>query len=151
MGAWRAREWKLDPDSGELKKCGDKGQVHMQQGIANADFLRVAGKDADGMLFPGSPVLVAEHGAGSRNLFGATVWDTYLLLDKAVPKALAKGQPGKVEFRTGLREALEQSKDVVGAQGVFSLSEKDHNGTDRRAQALVKVENGKWVLVTAAK
>lgn len=93
----------------------------------------------------------AKHGAGSRNLFGATVWDAYLLLDKAVPKALAKGQPGTVEFRTGLRDALEQSKDVVGAQGVFSLSERDHSGTDRRAQALVKVENGKWVLVTAAK
>jgi len=157
----------------ELKKRGYKGQVYMQQGIANADFLRVAGKDAEGMLFPVSPVLVAEqlpasnpvravalnytsryearHGAGSRNLFGATVWDAYLLLDRAVPKALAKGQPGTAEFRTGLRDALEQSKDVVGAQGVFSLSERDHNGTDRRAQALVKVENGKWVLVTAAK
>lgn len=145
----------------------------MQQGIANADFLRVAGKDAEDMLFPVSPVLVAEqlptsnpvramalndtsrceakHGAGSRNLFGATVWDAYLLLDKAVPKALAKAQPGTVEFRTAVRDALEQSRDVVGAQGVFNLSEKDHNGTDRRAQALVKVENGKWVLVTAAK
>jgi hypothetical protein len=32
-----------------------------------------------------------------------------------------------------------------------SLSERNHNGTDRRAQALLKVENGKWVLVTAAK
>lgn len=93
----------------------------------------------------------AKHGAGSRNLFGPTVWDAYLLLDKAVPKALAKGQPGTAEFRTGLRDALEQSKDVVGAQGVFSLSERDHNGTDRCAQALVKVENGKWVLVRAAK
>jgi hypothetical protein len=66
-------------------------------------------------------------------------------------EAWLPGQPGTVEFRTGLRDALEQSKDVVGAQGVFSLSERDHNGTDRRAQALGKVENGKWVLVTAAK
>jgi branched-chain amino acid transport system substrate-binding protein len=157
----------------ELKKRGYKGQIYMQQGIANADFLRVAGKDAEGMLFPVSPVLVAEqlpesnpiravatgytsryeakHGAGSRNLFGATVWDAYLLLDKAIPKALARGKPGTVEFRTAVRDAIEQSKDVVGAQGVFTLSEKDHNGTDRRAQALVKVENGKWVLVTTAK
>lgn len=66
-------------------------------------------------------------------------------------EARLPGQPGTVEFRTRLRDALEQSKDVVSAQGVFSLSERDHNGTDRRAQALVKVENGKWVLVTAAK
>jgi len=153
----------------ELRKRGYKGQIYMQQGIANADFLRVAGKDADGILFPVSPVLVAEqlpasnpiravavdytsryeakHGAGSRNLFGATAWDAYKLLDMAIPKALAKGQPGTVEFRTALRDALEQTKEVVGAQGVFTLSDKDHNGTDRRAQVLVRIDNGKWVLM----
>jgi hypothetical protein len=37
LGPWRAREWKLDPDPVELKKRCDKGQVDMQQGIANAD------------------------------------------------------------------------------------------------------------------
>ena len=153
----------------ELRKRGYKGQIYMQQGIANADFLRVAGKDAEGILFPVSPVLVAEqlpasnpirpvavdytsryeakHGAGSRNLFGATAWDAYLLVDKAVPKALAKARPGTIEFRTALRDALEQTKEVVGAQGVFTLSDKDHNGTDLRAQVLVRIENGKWVLM----
>ncbi|HSW07326.1 ABC transporter substrate-binding protein [Aquabacterium sp.] len=151
----------------ELKKRGYKGQIYLQQGIANADFLRVGGRDLDGCLFPVSPVLVAEQlpasnpvravaldylaryegkfGSGSRSLFGATAWDAYVLLDKAVPKALAKAAPGTPEFRTALRDALEQSRDVVGAQGVFSLSERDHNGTDRRAQVLVRIESGKWV------
>jgi branched-chain amino acid transport system substrate-binding protein len=153
----------------ELKKRGYAGQIYLQQGIANADFLRVGGRDVDGSLFPVSPVLVAEqlpasnpvravaldylaryegkYGTGSRSLFGATAWDAYVLVDKAVPKALAKGQPGTPEFRTALRDALEQSRDVVGAQGVFNLSDKDHNGTDRRAQVLVRIENGRWVLV----
>jgi branched-chain amino acid transport system substrate-binding protein len=153
----------------ELRKLNYKGQIYLQQGIANADFLRVGGRDVDGCLFPVSPVLVAEqlpaenpvravaldylaryegkYGSGSRSLFGATAWDAWVLADKAVPAALAKGAPGSVAFRTALRDALEQSRDVVGAQGVFSLSEKDHNGTDRRAQVLVRIEGGKWVLV----
>ena len=45
----------------ELKKRGFKGQVYLQQGIANADFLRIGGRDLDGSLFPVSPVLVAEQ------------------------------------------------------------------------------------------
>ena len=34
-----------------------------------------------------------------------------------------------------------------GAQGVFNLSDKDHNGVDPRSQVLVKVESGGWKLV----
>ncbi len=153
----------------ELRKRGYKGQIYAQQGVANADFLRVGGRDLNGVLFPVSPVLVAEqlsagdpikkvamdyvtryegkYGVGNRSLFGATLWDVYLLLDKAVPVALKKGQPGTPAFRTALRDAVETSSEVVGSQGVFHITEKDHNGTDRRAQVLVKIEDGKWLLI----
>jgi branched-chain amino acid transport system substrate-binding protein len=153
----------------ELKKRGYKGQIYLQQGVANPDFLRVGGRDLDGSLFPVSPVLVAEqlpdanpvkkpaieyvkafegkYGPGTRSLFGATLWDAWILLDKSVPVAMKAAKPGTAEFRKALRDALERSGEVVAAQGVFNLSEKDHNGTDRRAQVLVRIENGKWVLV----
>lgn len=153
----------------ELKKRGYSGQVYLQQGVANADFLRVGGRELDGSMFPVSPVLVAEQlsanhpvrpealaylalyegkfGTGSRSLFGASAWDAYVLLDKAAGKALTQAKPGTAEFRTALRDALEQSRDVIGAQGVFTLSAQDHNGTDRRAQVMVRIEAGKWVLV----
>lgn len=153
----------------ELRKRNYKGRIYMQQGIANPDFLRIAGRDANGVWFPVSPVLVAEQladghpskkmaidyvgryeskfGAASRTLFGATVWDAYALLDKAVPMALKSAQPGTPAFRVALRDALEKLGEVAASQGVFNLTDKDHNGTDKRAQVMVKIENGTWVLV----
>ena len=153
----------------ELKNRGYGGQIYLQQGVASADFLRLVGRNGDGALLPVAPVLVAEqlpdsnpvkkpgveftskyeakYGAGSRSLFGATLWDAFLLLDKAVPAALKAGQPGTASFRTALRDSLERGGTVVGTQAVFSLTETDHNGTDDRSQVLVKIDKGHWVLV----
>lgn len=152
----------------ELRKRGYKGIIYLNQGVANNDFLRVGGRDLDGALFSVSPVLVAEqlpddnpvkkvamdyvrkyeakHGPGSRTLFGATVWDAFLILQAAVPQALKAGQPGTPEFRRGLRDAMERTSNLVGSQGVFNLSPTDHNGTDQRSQVLVKIQGGKWLL-----
>ncbi|MEP7057799.1 MAG: ABC transporter substrate-binding protein [Caldimonas sp.] len=153
----------------ELVKRGYKGRIYQTQGVANADFLRVGGKDLEGGLMTVAPVLVAEqlpdanpvkkpgldyvkryedkYGPGTRSLFGATAWDAQLWLNAAIPNALKKGKPGTPEFRTALRDAIEGLKEFVGSQGVFNLSEKDHNGVDRRSQVLVRIENGQWKLV----
>ena len=71
----------------------------------------------------------------------------FLIVEKAVPAALAAGQPGTPEFRVGLRDAIRSTKDLVGTQGVFTMSRTDHNGTDMRAQVLVQVKAGKWTYV----
>jgi branched-chain amino acid transport system substrate-binding protein len=153
----------------ELVNRGYKGLIYQTQGVANADFLRVGGKDLDGSLMTVAPVLVAEqlpdsnaskvpgvdyvkryeakYGAGSRSLFGATAWDAQLWLNAAIPVALKKGAPGTAEFRTALRDAIEGLREFVGTQGVFNLGDKDHNGVDARSQVMVKVEGGQWKLV----
>jgi len=153
----------------ELVQRGYKGLIYQTQGVANADFLRVGGKALDGSYMTVAPVLVADqlpdgnpvkapgvdyvkryeaqHGAGSRSLFGATAWDAQLWLNAAIPAALKKGQPGTPEFRLALRDSLEGLREFVGAQGVFNLSDKDHNGVDQRSQVLVRVESGAWKLV----
>ncbi len=153
----------------ELVRRGYKGLIYQTQGVANADFLRVGGKDLDGSFMTVAPVLVADqlpdssptkapgvdyvkryegrYGAGSRSLFGATAWDAQLWLNTAIPVALKKGAPGSAEFRLALRDALESMKEFVGAQGVFNLSPTDHNGVDARSQVMVRVENGAWKLV----
>lgn len=150
----------------ELKKQGYKGQIYINQGMANPDVLRVGGAELNGVLMPVSPVLVAEqlrddnpikpvalqytkayeavHGANSRNLFGATVWDAFLITAAALPKAKAAAKPGSPEFRTALRDAIQETSNLVGAQAVFSMSPTDHNGTDKRAQVLVRIEGGGW-------
>ena len=149
-----------------LKERGYAGKVYQTHGVANADFLRVGGKDVEGTFLPAGPVLVAEqlpaanpvkksalayvsayeaaHGKGSVSTFGAHAWDTGLLMAAAVPVALKKAQPGTPEFRAALRDALEQVKELPGAHGVFNMTANDHLGLDQRARVMVKVENGAW-------
>lgn len=149
-----------------LKERGFAGKVYQTHGVANADFLRVGGKDVEGTFLPSGPVLVAEqlpashpvkksamayvtayeavHGKGSVSTFGAHGWDAGVLMAAAVPVALKKAKPGTVEFRTALRDALERIKELPGAHGIFNMSENDHLGLDQRARVMVKIENGAW-------
>ena len=151
-----------------LKERGYAGKYYQTHGVANNDFLRVGGKDVDGTLLPAGPVLVAEqlpasnpvrkssleyihtyegaYGKGSVSTFGGHVWDAGKVLAAAVPAALKGGaQPGTEAFRSALRDALEQVKDVAGAHGIFNMSAQDHLGLDQRGVVMVKIENGKWV------
>lgn len=151
-----------------LKERGYAGKFYQTHGVANADFLRVGGKDVDGTFLPAGPVLVAEqlpaahpvkksamayvtayeaaYGKGTVSTFGAHAWDTGVLMAAAVPAALKKAQPGTPAFRAALRDALEQVKEVPGAHGIFNMSATDHLGLDQRARVMVKIENGTWKL-----
>jgi len=153
----------------ELISRGYKGKIYQTHGVANADFLRVVGADGNGAILPAGPMLVYEqlpdgnpvkksaaayvskyegkYGPGSRTTFGGHAWDAYLLLERAIPEALKKGQPGTKAFRVALRDALENVKEAPGANGVFNVSAADHNGFDNRARVMVKIDNGKWVLL----
>jgi len=150
----------------ELAARGYKGKVYQTHGVANPDFLRVVGADGNGTLLPVGPMLVWEQlpdsnpikkvaaeyitayekQFGTRSTFGGHAYDTYLLLNGAVPNALKKGKPGTREFRAALRDELEKA-NVVGTHGVFVMTPHDHNGLDNRARVMVRIDNGKWVLV----
>ena len=70
-------------------------------------------------------------------------WDAGKVIEAAVPAALKKAQPGTPEFRAALRDALEQTKGVAGAHGVFTMSPTDHLGI-QNGVVMVKIENGTW-------
>lgn len=151
-----------------LIERGYKGKFYQTHGIANNDFLRVGGKNVEGTVFPVGPMLVAEqlpdthpskkpaldyiklyegaHGAGSRSTFGAHAYDAFLLLQNAAGQALKKAKPGSVEFRQALRDALESTKELPAAHGVFTMSPTDHNGFDGRSRVMVRIEGGTWKL-----
>ncbi|MCM8612092.1 ABC transporter substrate-binding protein [Accumulibacter sp.] len=152
-----------------LKEKGYKGLMYQTHGVANADFLRVCGKDCEGTFLPAGPVLVAAqlpnsnpikkvaleyvtkyeamNGKGTVSTFGAHAWDASLLLAHAVPEALKKAQPGTPEFRKALRQALEKTTNLTAAHGVFNMSPQDHLGFDQRARVMVRIDNGTWKLV----
>jgi len=152
-----------------LREKGYKGLVYQTHGVSNNDFLRVGGKDVEGTFLPVGPMVVAAqlpagnpvkgpaleyvhlyeaaHGAGSVSSFGAHAWDAGILLRGAIPAALKTAQPGTREFRKALRDALEGTRNLAGAHGIFNLTPEDHQGFDARARVMVTIENGGWKLV----
>jgi branched-chain amino acid transport system substrate-binding protein len=151
-----------------LTERGYKGRLYFNHGVANNDFLRVGGKDVEGAYVPASPVIVAgqlpashparqqaeqytkayetAYGAGSVSAFGSYTWDACLELANAIPAALKVAQPGSVEFRRALRDALEATKNLAVTNGVVNMSSADHLGLDSRARVMVRIEGGKWKL-----
>jgi branched-chain amino acid transport system substrate-binding protein len=149
----------------ELRRRGFTGTIYQTQAIANADYLRVGGKDVEGTMFPVSPLLVAEqlpdtnpikpvaleyvkayegrHGAKSRSLFGGMAWDAQLFLKTALKDADTAAS-GTAEFRKALRDRLERTRELVVTQGIYTLSSTDHNGADARSQVMVRIESGDW-------
>jgi branched-chain amino acid transport system substrate-binding protein len=151
----------------ELVERGYKGRIYQTHGAANNDVLRVCGKACEGMILPAGPLLVAaqlpdsnpvkasalvyvkayeaKYGAGTTNTFGGHMWDAGQLINDAIPRALKTGaKPGTPEFRSALRDALEQVRELPASQGVFNLSPTDHAGLDERGRVMVQVVNGKW-------
>ena len=149
-----------------LVERGFKGRTYQTYGIANRDFLRVAGNDAQGAVFAVGPVVVASqledsnpikrvamdatsryestYGANTMTVFAANAWDANLMLTEALKVALKKEKPGTEAFRVALRDALESVKDLVTSQGVLTMSKQDHSGYDKRAVAMVEIVDGGW-------
>lgn len=147
---------------------GYKGQVYQTHGAALEQFLQLGGKKVEGTILAASLMLVLDEMPDSHPskaiaqhyidgykqaygqtpaTFGANVYDAGLLLEKAIPVAEQKAQPGTPEFRTALRDALEQTHELPGTQGVYSMSAEDHSGFDTRGRELITVKDGHWTLL----
>lgn len=149
-----------------LVERGYKGAIYHNHGTANTDFLRVCGKECEGTFLPTGPVMVPKqmpdsnpikkvaqdfvnryekaYGPGTVAAFASYAWDAGLLLQRAIPEALKKAQPGTAEFRAALRDALEGIKNLPTSNGIVNMSEKDHLGLDNRARVMVQIKNGTW-------
>ncbi len=147
---------------------GYKGKFYQTHGAALPDFLKLGGKKVEGTVLAASLMLVLPempdsnpskpvaqayidayqklHGSVPAT-FGANVYDAGLLLEQAVPLAAKSAKPGTREFRQALRDALEQTKELVGTQGVYNMSPEDHSGFDERGRELITVKDGNWTLL----
>lgn len=151
-----------------LAKQGYKGQFYQTHGAALPAFLSLGGKEVEGTVLAASLMLVlpeiddsnpskkvaqdyierytAMHGAPPAT-FGANVYDAGLLLAEAIPLAAKAAQPGTPEFRSALRDALEQTRELVATQGVYTMTPEDHSGFDERGRELITVQDGQWRLL----
>jgi branched-chain amino acid transport system substrate-binding protein len=150
-----------------LAERGYKGQIYGTHGLINADFVRVGGASIEGLQVPSGPVLVADqlpdsnpikkvsmafraayqktNGAPATDAFSAYTYDAYLLLADAASRV--KIEPGTPAYRTALRDAIVNTKELVGTHGVYNFKPDNRYGSDRRAVVMVRMEKGQWKLV----
>jgi branched-chain amino acid transport system substrate-binding protein len=153
----------------ELRDRGYKGLIYQTHGAASMDFIRIAGKSAEGVIMASGPVMdpedqpdsaltkkpglalntayEAKYGPNSRSQFAGHAFDAFLVLERVIPVALKTAKPGTPEFREAIRQALLTERDIAASQGVYNFTEKDRYGLDDRSRILLTVKDGKYVLL----
>ncbi|MET5013268.1 branched-chain amino acid ABC transporter substrate-binding protein, partial [Burkholderia pseudomallei] len=66
------------------------------------------------------------NGAAAVSTVGGHVWDAGRMLQRAIPDALKKAQPGTPAFREALLGALENVKDLPVSHGVINTTPAEH-------------------------
>src|SRR6187455_2485397 len=152
-----------------LRERGYKGLIYQTHGAASMDFIRIAGKAAEGVIMASGPVMSpetqpdsaltkkpglalntayeAKYGPNSRSQFAGHSYDAFEILKRVIPTALKTAKPGTPEFREAIRQALLSEKEMAASQGVYNFTEKDRYGLDERSRILLTVKNGKYTLV----
>ncbi|MGJ4881026.1 MULTISPECIES: ABC transporter substrate-binding protein [unclassified Bradyrhizobium] len=151
----------------ELRERGYTGLIYQTHGAASMDFIRIAGKAAEGVIMASGPVMSPEtqddsaltkkpgmelnkayegkYGPNSRSQFAGHSFDAFEILKRIIPVALKTAKPGTPEFREAIRQALLTEKDLAASQGVYNFTEKDRSGLDDRARIILTVKDGKYV------
>ena len=151
----------------ELRDRGYKGLIYQTHGAASMDFIRIAGKAAEGVIMVSGPVMSpetqpdsaltkkpglalvtayeAKYGPNSRSQFAGHSYDAFEVLKRIIPTALKTAKPGTAEFREAIRQALMSEREIPASQGVYNFTETDRYGLDDRSRILLTVKNGKYV------
>jgi len=150
-----------------LAERGYKGLIYGTHALINPDFVRVGGASVEGLLAPTGPVVVAEqlpdsnpmrkaamdyragyqkaNGAVPTDAFFAYTFDAWLLLLDAASRT--KGEPGTPQYRVALRDAMVNTKELVGTHSIYNFKPDSRYGSDDRSRVIVKLEKGQWKLV----
>jgi len=151
-----------------LRERGFTGLIYHTHGAVTKDFIRIAGKSAEGAILPSGPLVVAEllppspqtsaavehlkayeakYGAGSITQFSGHAYDVGQILKRVVPVALKTTKPGSKDFRDALLQAIESEKEIAASHGVYNFTPTDHSGLDERGRVLLTVKDANWALV----
>lgn len=152
-----------------LRERGYRGPIYGTHALINPDFIRVGGAAVEGVLAPTGPVIVAEqlpdsnpvkkvglefraahlkaNNVPSTDAFSAYSFDAWLVFADAAKRTLASTPPGTPAFRAAFRDAIFQTKDLVGSHGVYSYAQNENSGVDERARVIVTLEKGQWKLL----
>jgi len=144
-----------------VKTLGITLPLFNSHGIANQEFITLAGDAANGVIFPAGKIIalnavpdtdpqklvlqkfLTDYQAAYNsvpNTFAGHAWDAIQMVVMAMT---AVGNDS-----TKIRDYLENDiKSFAGTGGVFNMSPQDHNGLGPGAFLMVKIEDGKWTAI----
>ena len=146
-----------------LRERGYKGPIFQTHGVATEEFIKLGGKDVDGAIFTGEAFTVVNDlpadspfrkttaafidaykaaNGDIPSIFGAHLWDSMSLVERAIPAALKVAKPGTPEFRAALRDEIEKTKDFALNNGLSNMTPDNHNGYDERSAFVIEVKDG---------
>src|SRR4029077_14562479 len=118
-----------------LRERGFAGVLYQTHGAVSYDFIRIAGKSAEGVIMASGPAIApegqddsaltkksglalvtayeAKYGPHTRTQFAPHAYDAFEILKRIVPAALKTAKPGTKEFREAIRQALLTEKDMA--------------------------------------
>lgn len=142
-------------------QLGASVPLYQSHGVASDEFIKLAGKSAEGVRLPTPAMLVADVLAANDvqkpvvtgynktyrdkfkvepSTFGGYAYDALALYVDAVKRSASTD-------KEKVRTAIEQTKGFIGTTGAFNMTAADHMGLDLSAFRMVEVKNGNWVLL----
>ncbi len=139
-------------------QLGIQAQLYHSHGSASKRFIEGAGDAAEGVKLPAAAVLVADQLPDSDpqkapglayveaykgryhedvSTFGGHAFDALMILVDAIKLA------GSIDHAK-VRDAIEQTKNYVGVDGIYNLSPTDHDGLDVNSFKMLEVRGGNW-------
>ena len=160
--------WTIGPAGARVAKnvrqLGLKMPLYQCHGQPDPKYIELAGEAAEGSIMPSTKLMVVDQLPESDpqkavikdflalykdvyhydkqypiNTHSGYAWDAIYLLANAMRQVGTEPE--------ALRSAIEQTKGYVGISGIYNLTPEDHNGLGTDSLVMVKVEEGKWVLL----
>jgi branched-chain amino acid transport system substrate-binding protein len=143
------------------KMLGLSMPIYHAHGVASDEFIKLSAGAAEGVRLPAAALLVAgklpendpqkpvalgyakaysDRYKEEVSTFGGHAYDALMILVGAIKRA------NGVE-KDKVRDAIEQTKGYIGADGKFNMSPTDHMGLDLSAFRMLEVKNNDWVLI----
>ncbi|MES2957284.1 MAG: ABC transporter substrate-binding protein [Pseudomonadota bacterium] len=130
-------------------------------GVASDEYKRLSGQAAEGVRLPSPVLLIVDQLATNdpQQKVAADYAKTYALRWKENPSTFggyaydallisldAFKRAGSVD-KAKVRDAIEQTKGLVGTSGIFTMSPTDHMGLDLSSFRLLEIKGGSWTVV----
>ncbi len=160
--------WTIGPAGARVaknvKQLGLSKPLIQCHGQPDPKYIELAGEAAEGSIMPATKLMVYEQLPDSDpqkaviqdfvhlyrdvyhfdeqypiNTHSGYAWDAIFLLANAMRQAGPDAE--------ALREAIEHMQGYVGVSGIYNLTPEDHNGLGTDSLVMVKIENGKWVMI----